>query len=239
MFHEAKCDVERSLGEIQAHCCAKFVASIKFGAGRIYHGRPCLRATKKTDVVKERGKIAKDTRKSFIPFLRKSILYARSIFAIAKSPILLRIERRRDRLLRRSNHDRFTDRARAPRHGLVPRRIRGRVYDPPPFLLRLSLREISSLCPLNCSFPVQKRSQPPDCETPSIRNFNANVRFKSTRNSSEYKYRNWRENFFKRKSLDFVLHLETKIINSKVSYFKLASIFFFFFFASIIDATRD
>lgn len=109
----------------------------------------------------------------------------------------------------------------------------------PPFLLRLSLREISSLCPLNCSFPVQKRSQPPDCETPSIRNFNANVRFKSTRNSSEYKYRNWRENFFKRKSLDSVLHLETKIINSKVSYFKLASIFFFFFFASIIDATRE
>lgn len=49
------------------------------------------------------------------PFLRKSILYARSIFAIAKSPILLRIERRRDGLLRRSNHDRFTDRARAPR----------------------------------------------------------------------------------------------------------------------------
>lgn len=144
----------------------------------------------KEDRRSERGKIAKDTRKSFIPFLRKSILYARSIFAIAKSPILLRIERRRDRLLRRSNHDRFTDRARAPRHGLVPRRIRGRVYDPPPFLLRLSLREISSLCPLNCSFPVQKRSQPPDCETPSIRNFNANVRFKSTRNSSEYKYRN-------------------------------------------------
>lgn len=68
--------------------------------------------------------------------------------------------------------------------------------------------------------------------------FVANVRFKSTRNSSEYKYRNWRENFFKRKSLDFVLHLETKIINSKVSYFKLASIFFFFFFASII-ATNE
>lgn len=111
MFHEAKCDVERSLGEIQAHCCAKFVASIKFGAGRIYHGRPSSRATKKTDIAKGEGargkndsrggrKIAKDTRKSFIPFLRKSILYARSIFAIAKSPILLRIERRRDRLLR-------------------------------------------------------------------------------------------------------------------------------------------
>lgn len=50
MFHEAKCDVERSLGEIQAQCCAKFVASIKFGAGRIYHGRPSLRTTKKIDL---------------------------------------------------------------------------------------------------------------------------------------------------------------------------------------------
>lgn len=188
MFHEAKCDVERSLGEIQAHCCAKFVASIKFGAGRIYHGRPCLRATKKTDVVKERGKIAKDTRKSFIPFLRKSILYARSIFAIAKSPILLRIERRRDRLLRRSNHDRFTDRARAPRHGLVPRRIRGRVYDPPPFLLRLSLREIIARF-LSRSEANRRIAKHLPSEI-STRTFVANVRFKSTRNSSEYKYRN-------------------------------------------------
>lgn len=79
-------------------------------------------------------KIAKDTRKSFIPFLRKSILYARSIFAIAKSPILLRIERRRDRLLRVFQSWSFHgSRARAPpQHGLVPRRIRGRVYDLPP-----------------------------------------------------------------------------------------------------------
>lgn len=66
MFHEAKCDVERSLGEIQAHCCTKFVASIKFGAGRIYHGRPSSRATKKTDIAKG-GRGERERKEKTIP----------------------------------------------------------------------------------------------------------------------------------------------------------------------------
>lgn len=98
---------------------------------------------------------------------------------------------------------------------------------PPSFLLRPSLCEISSLCPLNCSFPVQKRSQPPDCETPSIRNFNANrSSFESMKNTDieiEGKI------LLKSNLKEFrIASRNDKIINSKVSYFKLASSQFFF-----------
>lgn len=75
MFHEAKCDVERSLGEIQAQCCAKFVASIKFGAGRIYHGRPVFADDKEDRLRKEggiRGKTIPRSEKS--PRIRENLL---------------------------------------------------------------------------------------------------------------------------------------------------------------------
>lgn len=146
------------------------------------------------------GDFSPGTRENLLkPFLRKSILYARSIFAIAKSPILLRIERWaltafQSRSFHGSRSCTTTTTTTTPRSRAMTdswTSLRPSPLPLPLFLLRPSLREISSLCRLNCSFPVQKRSQPPYCETPSIPKFHRE-RERSIQIGEKYKYRRYR-----------------------------------------------